>query len=192
MIRHSAVGRATLSATVAMVAIGVMATAALASFNGPGTAHFNNGPVAFKPSDCETQSAEPFFVINQISPPGSLPHTIEITFKNTSGGGTTTLTSSGFSAQGNGQNFHYWIDLPSSAAYTSITDATVAVPAGSSIGQFVWSHTDCVGGTPPPPLPPPPPPSDTPELDSLLLFGSGALGLSGYALTRWRARRQAS
>jgi hypothetical protein len=175
-----------------MVATGVMATAALASFSGPGTAHLDNGPIAFDPSSCGTQLAEPFFVINQISPTGALPHTIQITFQNSSGGGTTTVTSTGFSSQGGGQNFHYWIDLPSSASYTAITDATVVVPAGTSIGEFVWSHTDCVGGTPPPPPPPPPPVSATPELDSLLLFGSGALGLSGYALTRWRARRKAS
>jgi len=31
--------------------------------------------------------------------------------------------------------------------------------------------------------------SATPELDSLALFGSGALGLASYGLIRWRARR---
>jgi hypothetical protein len=35
----------------------------------------------------------------------------------------------------------------------------------------------------------PPTPGATPELDSLLLFGSGTLSLVGYALTRRRARR---
>jgi hypothetical protein len=35
-----------------------------------------------------------------------------------------------------------------------------------------------------------PPVSATPELDSLLLFGSGALGLAGYGLTRLRAGRK--
>jgi hypothetical protein len=30
----------------------------------------------------------------------------------------------------------------------------------------------------------------TPELDSLALFGSGAVGMAGYALTRFRARRR--
>jgi hypothetical protein len=35
--------------------------------------------------------------------------------------------------------------------------------------------------------------SATPELDSLVLFGSGAVGLVGYGLTRLRAgRRQAA
>ena len=29
----------------------------------------------------------------------------------------------------------------------------------------------------------------TPELDSLLLFGTGVAGLAGYAALRWRARR---
>ena len=31
--------------------------------------------------------------------------------------------------------------------------------------------------------------SATPELDSLLLFGSGAVGMGGYALTRLRAMK---
>jgi hypothetical protein len=30
----------------------------------------------------------------------------------------------------------------------------------------------------------------TPELDSLVLFGTGILGAGGYALTRFRARRR--
>jgi hypothetical protein len=32
--------------------------------------------------------------------------------------------------------------------------------------------------------------SETPEADSLLLFGSGLLGLAGYGRTRWLARRK--
>jgi hypothetical protein len=32
--------------------------------------------------------------------------------------------------------------------------------------------------------------ANTPELDSLVLFGAGALGLAGYALTRARAARR--
>jgi hypothetical protein len=39
--------------------------------------------------------------------------------------------------------------------------------------------------------PPPPPPSNTPELSSVALFGSGALGLVGFAAMRLRRRRQA-
>jgi hypothetical protein len=35
-----------------------------------------------------------------------------------------------------------------------------------------------------------PPPGLTPELDSLVLFGTGSLGLGGYALMRLRARRK--
>jgi hypothetical protein len=34
--------------------------------------------------------------------------------------------------------------------------------------------------------------SATPELDSLVLFGTGLLGAGGYALTRFRARRRHS
>jgi hypothetical protein len=33
--------------------------------------------------------------------------------------------------------------------------------------------------------------ASTPELDSLLLFGSGAAGLAAYGMTRLRARRKA-
>jgi hypothetical protein len=36
----------------------------------------------------------------------------------------------------------------------------------------------------------PPPVNATPELDSLVLFGTGLLGAGGYALTRFRARRR--
>ena len=35
-------------------------------------------------------------------------------------------------------------------------------------------------------------PVATPELSSLILFGSGAAGLGGYALLRWRTRRRNS
>ncbi len=35
-------------------------------------------------------------------------------------------------------------------------------------------------------------PSATPELDSLVLFGTGLLGAGGYALTRFRACRRSS
>jgi hypothetical protein len=35
-------------------------------------------------------------------------------------------------------------------------------------------------------------PAATPELSSLVLFGSGAAGLGGYALLRWRTRRRQS
>ena len=47
----------------------------------------------------------------------------------------------------------------------------------------------CTTACPPPP-PPPPSPSDTPELDSLTLFGGGLVGFGGYVLTRLRAVRR--
>ena len=47
----------------------------------------------------------------------------------------------------------------------------------------------CTTACPPPP-PPPPSPSDTPELDSLTLFGGGLAGFGGYVLTRLRAVRR--
>jgi hypothetical protein len=41
------------------------------------------------------------------------------------------------------------------------------------------------------PTPPPPPsPGTTPELDSLLLFGSGAAGMAAYGLRKLRGMRQ--
>jgi hypothetical protein len=39
-------------------------------------------------------------------------------------------------------------------------------------------------------FPPPPSPDETPELDSLLLFGSGAAAMASYGLRRWRGTRQ--
>jgi hypothetical protein len=39
-------------------------------------------------------------------------------------------------------------------------------------------------------VPDSPPMNATPELDSLLLFGTGLAGVGGYALTRFRARRR--
>jgi hypothetical protein len=41
-----------------------------------------------------------------------------------------------------------------------------------------------------PPPPPPPPPDQTPELDSLLLFGSGAAAMASYGLRRFRRFRK--
>jgi hypothetical protein len=32
--------------------------------------------------------------------------------------------------------------------------------------------------------------TQTPELDSLALLGTGLLGFGGYAMTRWRGRRR--
>jgi hypothetical protein len=33
-------------------------------------------------------------------------------------------------------------------------------------------------------------PTETPELDAFALFGTGILGMGGYALARWRGRRR--
>ena len=158
----------------------LFASAASADFTGPGTAHLDNGPITLS---CGNSASTVLFVINQIDPTGSLPHTIQITFQ-TNGGGTTTLSSTGFSSQGNGQNFHYTIDLPGPSPFSAITDATVTVPNGTSIGQFVWSHTDCAKA------PSPPPPGPTPELESILLLGAGISGLGAYGLLRMRSRRR--
>ncbi len=56
------------------------------------------------------------------------------------------------------------------------TNAALAAPGGNGNGNGK-------GGTNPPAV------SATPELDSLVLFGTGAVGMVGYALTRVRARR---
>ena len=54
---------------------------------------------------------------------------------------------------------------------------TSDLPHGSGCWRRAgYGDTDVVGATP--------------ELDSLVLFGTGLLGAGGYALTRFRARRR--
>ena len=60
------------------------------------------------------------------------------------------------------------------------TNAALAAPGGNGNGN---GHGSGSGGTNPPTV------SATPELDSLVLFGTGAATIMGYALTRVRARR---
>ena len=75
---------------------------------------------------------------------------------------------------------------------------TTAINLGASLARSesftpVFHTQDgpppCTMACPPPP-PPPPSPSDTPELDSLTLFGGGLVGFGGYVLTRLRAVRR--
>lgn len=60
-----------------------------------------------------------------------------------------------------------------------------AAPGGNANGGTNGNRgTNGNGGNSPPAL------SATPELDSLVLFGSGAVAIAGYALMRVRARRR--
>ena len=61
------------------------------------------------------------------------------------------------------------------------TSAALAAPGGNGNGNGNGG-TNGNGGNPPAV-------SATPELDSLVLFGTGAAGFAGYALMRVRARR---
>jgi hypothetical protein len=73
----------------------------------------------------------------------------------------------------------------SAVALFSLTIATVPAFAAPGNGNDCVKHPDNPGC-----MTDPPPASATPELDSLLLFGTGLAGLGGYALTRLRARRR--
>jgi hypothetical protein len=69
-------------------------------------------------------------------------------------------------------------------------DATVSLPGGVTIGTFVFSHASCDGGSVGPQGGGGPSGGETPEADSLILFGTGLLGLASYGRTRYLARRK--
>lgn len=158
----------------ALMATGVMA----ATISGPTTIHPSNFGASLTGYSCD--STEWLFVINHIT--GTPPASINVTFDN---GSTQSFP---MTADLN-QNAHYSIAVTSSNATLRPTDASAFIGAGTSVGNFVLSHGSCAttGGTV---LPPPPPPPATPELDSLVLLGSGGLGLVGYGLASLRARRR--
>jgi hypothetical protein len=86
------------------------------------------------------------------------------------------------------------VNVPLNSNTATVTGASFVVPntiagtganAGLQYNNFNLSGGLCLDA------PPPPPPSNTPELSSVALFGSGALGLVGFAAMRLRRRRQA-
>jgi hypothetical protein len=74
-----------------------------------------------------------------------------------------------------------------------LTTELPQLPASVQASLLQWLGSTLAswntGGTPQT-LPPPTDLAATPELSSLMLLGSGLLGAGGYALTRFRARRQ--
>jgi len=82
---------------------------------------------------------------------------------------------------------------PTPTATSTSTPASTPTPTSSPAATSTPSPTpELVGGGPGDcdRLTCPPSPSATPELDSLLLFASGLLGIGGYGLRRIRSRRR--
>jgi len=77
-------------------------------------------------------------------------------------------------------NLPHTLRLAGAIALFSLSIA--AVPA--------FANDNCLHGNDPKCVDVGPPISATPELDSLVLFGTGLAGAGGYALTRFRARRR--
>jgi hypothetical protein len=75
------------------------------------------------------------------------------------------------------------------ASFTGVQSATFVTPIDINLTSFVLSDIDC-GVSLPGVTTNPPPVGQTPELSSVALFGSGALGLAGYAMARVRAKRR--
>jgi hypothetical protein len=63
----------------------------------------------------------------------------------------------------------------------NLATGTVTALIGEGVTEVTFTNADTPPPSPPPPPPPPPPPA-TPELDSVVLFGVGALGLLGYGV----------
>jgi hypothetical protein len=146
-------------------------------------------PSTGKPDNCSTD--EWLFVLNGVSPAGSAPSSISVVFDSD---GTPTATDINLTLQ---QTFlnppetaaHYSLPLDATNSGYVVDGASAQLPDGATYSSFVLSHGSCSGsstsgGDTPPPT------GSTPELDSLALFGTGALGLGSYALTRLRARRR--
>jgi hypothetical protein len=89
-----------------------------------------------------------------------------------------------------GGNVAMIIPIPDNVHLTSASFTVPSTIPGGALeyGEFNLSDVRCItGGTGPGPGPQP---GATPELSSVALFGSGALGLFGYAFARYRARRK--
>ena len=149
-----------------------------------------------------TVNCEPFYVVaSGFSAPVTNPNSVSFTINHIGNifippAGATSPTTSGSAT----------IFVYQACTQGGIIDGpgtvTVSVGAQTASADFQFIHpTSCGTGVvvnPPGPFPNPgvivnplgPDPSATPELDSLVLFGSGASGIGGYALLRLRSRRQ--
>jgi hypothetical protein len=138
-----------------------------------------------------TVNCNPFFVVaSGFTPPVTFG---AVTIPDLQGGlarqvGARPITTSGtttiFSVEGCGFNF--------AGGPITINVREGAQIASANFTFIPPTRASCGAAVQPPPPAPVPNTSATPELDSVLLFGSGLSGIGGYALLRLRARRQRS
>jgi hypothetical protein len=202
---------ATRSSVIALTALALAGSTVLAAGTIPaqgGTITASGGwsTATGQPDTCDP--SEWLFVINglssnasTISPQGTLtyqayPKTISVVFDNAlSVDVPLTLVEVTVNPPASTAKYAITADTMNSQ-YT--LDGATATFGASTDGQpmaynnFVLSHGPCASSpnTPPSGPPGPPPPGATPELDSLVLFGFGAMSLGSYALTQLRGRRR--
>lgn len=172
------------AAALALLVTGALSSTALADT----TVTIGGGfsPTTGKPESCD--STEFLFVINSIS--GPAPTSITAVFDTGPGTPTFSVSVPRTFLNPPGSTAHFSLAIDASNKMDVLSTATVIVPTGTTIGNFVLSHGSCAPFTTT--TPPPPPPGGTPELDTLALFAAGALGVAGYAINRRRASRRAA
>lgn len=173
-----------------------MAGTALAATVGAGAVVNLDGGLTNQPPACEAgQTRLAHFILTGLDAGDQAALTgviVTATFNNGAtviGTGTGALTVQGANLAAN-------IPVPGTPPANNtvtVSAATFTTPSplpASASGSIDYNNFNVSGGSCAD-APPPPPPSNTPELSSVALFGSGALGLVGFAAMRLRRRRQA-
>jgi hypothetical protein len=187
------------SVALALGLFALVGESALAATALPGTTVHLTGGLTNQPPTCTSGVREAHFILNGLSP--------EQQAALVSSGTVVTATFSNGTNSGaffeQGANDAAFVSVPMNSNTATVTDATFVVPTVPGVidathplqyNEFNLSFGDCSGttttttttttsttGT-----------SAVPELDSLVLFGAGALGLAGFAwYQRRRPRREA-
>lgn len=143
----------------------------------PNSCHVTGG-LDLIPSCQSDYQAVFHFIINKISGPN--PTLVTATFVLANG---STVTRSA-AIEDQGANLAANITAPDGTV--SLRDAYFIRPTDFTYNRFNLSSINCVPGNGPPPG------EDTPELDSIILFGVGGLALGGYLFRQRRRQRGAS
>jgi len=160
----------------------------------PLTCHLNNanGSNNVLPANCTGGYVFHLLLVQPTPGPSAFENTQVTATFNLAGGGTTTL-SDDFDAQ-NSQNsevFVTFIPPPNLLASHPLADATFVLPPGASYTNFNLSgDIECTGSTTLTGDTTTSTTSATPELDSIVLFAAGTIGLAGYALYQRRRRTE--
>jgi len=197
-------GSAIALCVLALASSPALAASSIPASGGTISAHGGWNATTGLPDTCD--STEWLFVINglssnasKINPRGNVtyqayPSSISVWFDNSTNVDIPQTAVQIF-ANPPSSTLHYSIPVDSTNSHYKLDGATATFSHSTdgnamTYNNFVLSHGPCASGGTPPPPPPPPPPGATPELDSLLLFGSGATGLGGYVLMRLRSRKR--